>query len=274
MGSIALHRLSVDQEQKIILVDAEIGESAPGIRHRCALQALLIGAGEQPRLILYLHFLLPFRQVVIVFLKYRRDVLDEILPAGEDEIAQGNHLFINDLTKGGIHLATLKHLLQQRVALHQQFAVGNELLEVFAIELGDDSVEKFATHLATAIDDVAVIRGDHHHWELTDMGAKPLVLFLVCPHRLVSILVCATHLRVILRLAVEKLPVNSEEIGIEAHRKHILSSKIAFAEGEIINSVEEIGFATAVFADNAVHILIECKLSLLVAFEIGNMYVF
>lgn len=254
-------------------MNAEIGESAPGICHRCALQSLLIGAGEQPRLILYLHLLLPFRQLAIVFLKYWGYILDKILPAGENEIAQRNHLFVNDLADGSIHFAAFKHLLQQRVALHQQFAIGNELLEVFAIELGNDGVEELAAHLATAVDDVAVIRGDHHHRELPDMGAKSLVLFLIGPHRLMPVLVCAAHLRIVLRLAVVEFPMYGEKIGVKAHGKHILSSKIAFAEGEIINRVEEVGFATAVLADNAVHILIECKLSILVAFEIGNMNV-
>lgn len=253
---------------------AKVGEAASRVGHRCALQALRIGAGEQSRLILDFHFLLTVGQLAIVFLEYRRDVLDEILPAGEDEIAQRNHLFINNLANGGIHPAALEHLLQQRVALHEQLAVRDELLQILGIELRDDGVEELAAHLTAPVDDVAVVGRDHHHGEKADVGTQTGILLLVGPHRLVSVFVGATHLRVVLGLTVEKLSVNGEKIRVEAHRKDILRGEIALAERQVINGVQQVGLATAVPPDDAVHILVKRELSLLVAFEIGNMYVF
>ena len=274
LRAVAFHRLAVDEEKEIVFVDTKIGEAAPGIRHGCTLQTLLIGAGEQSRLVLDFHFLLTVRQLLVMLLEYRRDVLDEILPAGEDEIAQRDHLLVQNLANGSIHFAALEHLFQQRIALHQKFAVRDELLQIFGIELRDDGVEELAAHLTAPVDDVAVVGRDHHHGEKADVGTQTGILLLVGPHRLVSVFVGATHLRVVLGLTVEKLSVNGEKIRVEAHRKDILRGEIALAERQVIDGVQQVGLATAVPPDDAVHILVKRELSLLVAFEIGNMYVF
>ena len=68
--------------------------------------------------------------------------------------------------------------------------------------------------------------------------------------------------------------MNGEEIRVKAHREDVLCGEIALAKRQVIDGVQQVGFATTVPPDDAVHILIKRKLSLLVAFEISNMNVF
>ena len=274
LRSIALHRLPVDQKLEIILVYAKVGEATSGVGHGGPLQPRLIRTLQQSRLVLYLHRFPTIRQLGVVFLEYRRDILNEILPTGEDEIAQRDHLFVNNLADGSIHFAALEHLFQQGVALHEQFAIRDELLQIFGIELRDDGIEELATQLAAPVDDVAVVGRNHHHGEKANVGAQTGILLLVGPHRLVSVFVGAAHLRVVLCLRIVKLTVNGEEIRVKAHRENVLCGEIALAKRQVIDGVQQIGLATAVPPDDAVHILVERKLSLLVAFEISNMNVF
>ena len=102
------------------------------------------------------------------------------------------------------------------------------------------------------------------------MGAEALVLLLVGTHRLVPVAIGATHLRVILRVRIVKLTVNGEKVGVETHRENILGREIALAKRQVVDGVQQVGLATAVLPDNAVHILVELELGLLVAFEIGK----
>lgn len=268
LGTEAPDRLSFDKEQVIVFMNPEIGESAVQVGLCRLLQTLVILGSLQARAVLYGNLLRATRQLAIVLLEYREHILNECLPAGENLMTYRYHLLVQNTKQRSIGAVVLQHLLEQGVALHQQFPVGDEMLQVLRIELRDDGVEETAPRVAHLIDDVAVVRRDHHSGKEPDMGTETRVLLLVGPHRLMPVPVGAAHLRVVLRLSLHKLTMYGEEVGIETHGIDILGGEIALAEREIVYRVQQVGLAAAVPANDGVDILIKREFSLLVAFEV------
>ena len=205
---------------------------------------------------------------MVMLLEHGKHILNERLPAGEYLMAQRDHLLVQNPKQFHIGAMVLQHLLEEGVTLHQQLAVGYQILQVLGIELRDDGVEEPTARVAHLVDDVAVVRGHHHRGKKADMGAETGILFLIGPHRLVPVAIGTAHLRVILRLALHKLTMYGEEIGVETHGIDILRGEIAFAKRQIVYRVQQVGLAAAVPTDNGIHILIEREFSLLVAFEV------
>lgn len=269
----APNRLSVDEEEVVIFMNPEISKTAMQVRLRRLLQALRILGSLQARAVLYGNLLRTTRQLAVVLLEYWEHILNKCLPAGENLVTYRYHLLVQNTKQRSIGTVVLQHLLEQGVALHQQFPVGDEMLQVLRIELRNDGIEETAPRVAHLIDDVAVVRRDHHGGKEPDMGTETRVLLLVGPHRLVPVPVGAAHLRVVLRLALHKLTMYGEEVGIETHGIDILGSEIALAEREIVYRVQQVGLAAAVPADDGIDILIKREFSLLVAFEIRKFQV-
>jgi hypothetical protein len=69
---------------------------------------------------------------------------------------------------------------------------------------------------------------------------------------------------------VHEVTVDGEKIGVEAYGILVLGGEETFAEAEIVNGVEQVGFAAAIFAHNAVDILAEVELGIFVTFEVAE----
>jgi len=69
---------------------------------------------------------------------------------------------------------------------------------------------------------------------------------------------------------VHKVAVDGEEVGVKAYGILVLGGKETFAEAEIVDGVEQVGFAAAVFAHNAVDILTEVEFGILVTLEVAE----
>ena len=69
---------------------------------------------------------------------------------------------------------------------------------------------------------------------------------------------------------VHEVTVDGEEVGIEAYGILVLGGEETFAEAEIVDGVEQVGFAAAVFAHNAVDILAEVEFGILVTLEVAE----
>lgn len=273
LGAEAPDRLSVDKEQVIVLMNPEIGESAVQVGLCRLLQTFRVLGGLQTRAVLDGDHLRAPRQLLIMLLEHGKHIFNERLPAGEDLMAQRDHLLVQNPKQLHISAMVLQHLLEEGVTLHQQFTVGDEMLKILCIELRDNGVEETAPRVAHLVDNVAVVRRNHHGGKESDMGAEAGVLLLVGPHRLMPIPVGAAHLRVVLRLALHKLTMYGKEVGVETHGIDILGGEIALAEREIIYRVQQVGLAAAVPANDGVDILIKREFSLFVAFEVRKFQV-
>ena len=165
----------------------------------------------------------------------------------------------------------LDKVFEQGVALKDNLLVGNELLQVFLVELRDNHVEEFPSCLAALVDDIAVVGRNHDERVEADVVAEAAVFFLVGFHRLAFAgFVGAADAGAVLLHPVDKIAVDGEKVGVEADGILVLGGKETLAEAEVIDGVEQVGFAAAVLANDAVDILAEVKLGILVAFEVGE----
>ena len=165
----------------------------------------------------------------------------------------------------------LDEIFEQGVALKDNLLVGNELLQVFLVKLRDDHIEKSPPCLAALVDDVAVVRRYHDERVEPDVVAEAAVFFLVGFHRLAFAgLVGAADAGAVLLHPVDKIAVDGEKVGVEADGILVLGGKETLAEAEVVDGIEQVGFAAAVLTNNAVDILAEVKLGILVAFEVGE----
>ena len=262
------YRLVVDKEEIVILMNPEISKTAMQVSLSRLLQTFRVLGGLQTRAVLDGDHLRAPRQLFIMLLEHGKHIFNERLPAGEDLMAQRDHLLVQNPKQLHISAMVLQHLLEEGVTLHQQLAVGNQILQILGIKLRNDSIEETATSVAHLVYDVTVVRGDHHRRKQADMGAEAGIFFLIGPHRLVPVAVGTAHLRMVLRFALHKLTMYSEEVGIETHGIDILGGEIALAEREIVYRVQQVGLAAAVPTDDGVDILIKREFSLLVAFEV------
>ena len=103
------------------------------------------------------------------------------------------------------------------------------------------------------------------------MVAEAAVFFFVGFHRLTfAHFVCAADAGAVLLHTVYKVTVYGEKVGVEAYGILVLGGEETFAEAEIVDGVEQVGFAAAVFAHNAVDILAEVELGIFVTFEVAE----
>jgi hypothetical protein len=101
--------------------------------------------------------------------------------------------------------------------------------------------------------------------------AEAAVFFFVGFHRLsFAYFVSATDAGAVLLHTVHKVTVNGEKVSVEAYGILILGGEEAFAKAEVVDGVEQVGFAAAVFAHNAVDVLAEVKLGIFVTLEVAE----
>ena len=164
------------------------------------------------------------------------------------------------------------HLLTQNgISLQEQLFVMDQMLEINLVELRDDFVEKLPSHFVAIVDDVAVVRRDHHHGEKPHVVAQPFVFLLVSLQRLCPVLIDTAHLRAVPRFLVGKIAVQREKIRSQLHRTHILSRKAALPERQIMNGIQQVGLAAAIRTHDAVHVAVEREGGFSVGFEISEM---
>ena len=103
------------------------------------------------------------------------------------------------------------------------------------------------------------------------MVAETVVLLFVGPHRLAfPNFVGAADVRAVLLHPVHKIAMDGKKVTVEAYGILVLRGEKTFAEAKVVDGVEQVGFAAAVLAHNAVDILAEVELGILVALEVGK----
>ena len=202
---------------------------------------------------------------MVVFFEKGLEGSDESLAAGVDGLAVLDELGIPKGHHGGIPLAVVPHLLEEAVALVEGFVVGDEVVEVVVVDLRDDTVGEAAAELAAAGDELLVVGRDHDQGQLADVLGEGFIQFLVPAHLLGLPLTEGAADDVGAAMAVD-----SEEVGAEAYVLAVGGVEIAFAEGEVVDGIEEVGLASAVVADEAVDVAAEPDVGLGVILEVGE----
>jgi hypothetical protein len=159
---------------------------------------------------------------------------------------------------------------QQCVSLNKCFVVLDQVIQVKFIKLADDTVNVFPAQFAAIVDQVAIVRRDHHQGKITDMVGKPFILFFIDkePLPLVLLLNALDQFRCIVVALI--VSVDGKEIVAMPDVLGIEACKTAFAEGKVMYGIEEVGLPNAVVAHKTVDLAGEDEFCLFIVFKTGE----
>ena len=184
-------------------------------------------------------------------------VVEALAVEGQLGVVDGDHAFIPE--------AVVPHLLEEAVAHLEGFVVLQQMLQVAAVGLREDAVDEATAHVAAAGDDLLVGRRHHDEWQLANMFSQCLVRLLVPAHLLAFPAAEDAACHVVAIVAVD-----GEEVVAHAYVLHVDGIKVAFAEREVVDGVEEVGLPRPVVADEAVDIAAEGNVGFGIVLEVGQ----
>lgn len=178
-------------------------------------------------------------------------------------LAVDNELVVPYIDQGVVPETVVPHLLEEMVALFKGLGVGDKMVEVLRVGLRNDTVDKLTTEVATSGDKALVVGGDHHQRNFPYVLSQRLVGFLVPLHLLAGTPFedAAGHIFSVVAMDGEEILSNFDVLTVDR-------IEIAFAEREVIDSVEEVGLAGAIVADEAVDVVAKRKVYLAVVLEV------
>ena len=163
---------------------------------------------------------------------------------------QGNHPCVDGFKNVLFQFARI--LLQQCVSVHQQFVVGNQVVQIHFVILGNDAVDEPAAGITAKVDDVAVGRGDDDK-RVRAYVIRQAVIFL--PVFLEHFFVPQFHAahQLIGRFIPDDIRLDHQIVFPvpDVLRIHVI--KVTFAERKIVQCVQNIGLAAAVIPHIAVN---------------------
>ncbi len=187
---------------------------------------------------------------VIILILYLSDESFEESPADiEHRHTMPDQLLIEHIQQGVRGMGEVQERFQQAVALLEDFVVGDEMLHVPGIQLAEEAVQPPAAVLASAEDDLRVIRRDHHGRELPDVPGEFLVAFIVQGDIFFAVLYGADDL-VIFSAPLEE-GFQPKTVCVVPDILRFRGVEIAFGEAEIINGVQEVRLPRTIPAGDA-----------------------
>ena len=167
-------------------------------------------------------------------------------------------------------MASIGKLPQLHVALQQCSVVFEQRIEIKWIELRNDTVNKLASKLTTFINEITVVRRNHHQREFPDVFGKSVVFFLVEFERLLGIAFLHARNQLILFVVESVSAMDTKEILIVADVELVGGAKKTLAKRKVVNGIEDVGLPCPVEANETVHILRKRQLGALAVLEIGQ----
>lgn len=140
---------------------------------------------------------------------------------------------------------------QQAVALLEGGVVADEGVEIAVVALRDDHVHPPAAFFAGATDQVDVLRRGHDERECANVVAQAGV-FLAGAAQALAAAACHAEGELFGHAAAHILGAGCGEVFAAAKQHGVGHSRKAFAEAQIVDGVEQVAFAHAVVAQEAV----------------------
>lgn len=266
----AFHGMVVEQELEVIAVDAGGGPLQLEIFKAGRPQLGRIIFFLQRALIADIHHLVGAGDIIVQLLHLRNEISEKGFALFEDGDAVADQLFVKHVQQAVLFLAGAGDIFQQCVALHQYFLIGDQMLEIVGVQLGEEGVQPFAAFFAAAKDDFGIVGGDDHRRKLPDMPGEAVVLLVVEGHFLFPVFNGADNFsRLSLFLEIAFQP---EAVGLVLGVLAFVAGKVTAGEAEVVDGVQQVGFAGAVSAGDAYHPLVEPKVLPGIIFKLGERY--
>src|SRR5579871_732526 len=148
--------------------------------------------------------------------------------------------------------------LQQTVPLLQGFIIIHQALQIFCIKLAKQSINKSSSFFAAISNNLHIIGCNDNTWKFSNVCRKFLIQLFI-PEKF--FLPCfAQNANCLFPLFIQfKFSLNPETLRTIMNILRIRFCEITFSETEIINRIQQVGFANAIVPTNADYSFIKRK---------------
>lgn len=258
--------IAANFQSQIITMNATTRELIDQVLLSVRAQQLLEGGVVQLRAVADLDLLAVARQLAVVVCHYWTYALDELGTLLVHCVAVCNQLLVKDIEY--LILRCTAHLFEQSVALREDRVVAHNGTKIAAIELRKKGVEESTSLLGSVTDEHRVGRRDDHDGDQSHVVRQTVVLLSCALDALAS----ATRERtdnLFVTLAVGRVPaLNHKELFAVANALSVGHSEGRLAHREVVDCVDDVGFACAVVTHQTVDVGRECEALLLDVLEI------
>ena len=145
------------------------------------------------------------------------------------------------------------------------------MLKIIRIKLAEQRIDEASSFFASTGDKNYIIRNDNNRWQQAYMPGEPVIALTIQRKFLfTSFAQDAHHFNQLVVLV--KFTFNPETTLLMLYVLHIRSVEIRFRKTEIINGVDQVRFANAVFATNPDDPLVEPKRGVGIVLKLENRY--
>jgi hypothetical protein len=139
--------------------------------------------------------------------------------------------------------------------------------------LADDRVHPLSPHLTAPLNQLCIVRGDHHRGKPTDVVGQTSVELVVAFELLFGTsLDAATH--TLFHIQALKITLHQHEGLAMRDVLGIDGVEITLAKAQIMDGIENIGLSTSVVAKEAIHLRTQLQICTSVVFEVNQMKMF
>ena len=203
-------------------------------------------------------------------LENRQKLLQKLPTFGMDVVGMLRQLVFPKAKQLAVESAAFGKLFQLHVALQQGAVVFQQSVEIQRVELRNHAVDELAAEVAALVDEVAVVRRNHHQGELPDMVAEAVVFLLVEAKRLLLVTFLHTRHQLIIFAFMRIHAVDGKEILLVADVLFVGRAEKTLAKRKVINRVEDVGFSCPIEAHETIDILRKQQVSRLAILEVGQ----
>ena len=172
-----------------------------------------------------------------------------------DIIGMLSHLIFPEKEQIAFKVAAFGKLLQLHIALQQSAVVFQQGIEIERIELRYHAVDELTSQVAALVDEVAVVRRDHHQREFAYMVGESVVFFFVETERFLLFALLHTRHHLIVLAVMRIQAMDGEKILFMAYVLLVGCPEKALTEREIIDGIEDIGLPCPIESHETIDVL-------------------
>ncbi len=153
----------------------------------------------------------------------------------------------------------------------QHFGINDEILQVSLIQLRKHRVKKLSSLLTATGDKGGIVRSDNHAGVAAYMLWKFIIRLIIYQEFLFACFPQNAN-RLFWFFLQFKISFDSKAASALLHTTGICPGEVAFGKAEVVNSIQQVGFANAIIATNAHYPVAEIKCLVRVVFKLKQRY--
>ena len=273
LGSDGFKWLPGEPDVHIILVNTGTGPLQQEVFFPGSTQERRQVLAQQLAVIDQFHGLFQAGDLPVELTDQGQEGLEKSVPFFKHIGSRAGQLFIINIQEAGIPGSVFGQGFQETIALYQHSVVFYEGLQIVVIQLGQEGVQEPPALFAAPGNDLYIIRSDDHTGKTPYMKGEFIIYFSIGGKLLFAVLPQdANHLKFL--VLPGKMPFDPETGGPGIDVLLIGAGEIALGEAQVVDGIQQIGLAYAVFAANPYDPFPELESRLVVILKLNEGYVF